>query len=438
MWGNVWASPLGDVLITRGGDVFTVGDTRPTDMIYYHTLTQNVVNGLQWDTERSEIVTLEGAVVRRYRLNTYALFDSRSLEGSGSFIGKRGATIYAVRVGGDATLVDVIDVNQAPSAIAHVVSPTVECTSQLGATAQLDGSASTDPDDVPGIYDDIASYEWFKDFGQPGEMLLGEGELLDATLPLGAHLLTLRVTDNSGQMSIDETLVTIVDTVSPEISVELTPVTLWPPNHEMVDVEAMVLSADTCGPPSVVLASVLSNEADNGHGDGNTVNDIQDAVVGTADYQFRLRAERAGGGTGRIYTAVYTATDEAGNAVSEAGAVVVPHDQDGEVEPIDLAVEQSDAGSVVSWGAVSGLATYDVIRGNLSAIAETSAVFNLGTVTCLEDNSADSSTVGHEDSATPPPGEGFFYLVKYFDGTTGSYGTESASKPRAPGAGDCD
>ena len=35
MNGNVWASPLGDVLITRGGDVFTAaGATRNEDMIY--------------------------------------------------------------------------------------------------------------------------------------------------------------------------------------------------------------------------------------------------------------------------------------------------------------------------------------------------------------------------------------------------------------------
>ena len=54
-----------------------------------------------------------------------------------------------------------------------------------------------------------------------------------------------------------------------------------------------------------------------------------DILPGADDLHFRLRAERAGTGSGRIYTAVYTATDGAGNATSEAGFAVVPHDQGG-------------------------------------------------------------------------------------------------------------
>ena len=108
------------------------------------------------------------------------------------------------------------------------------------------------------------------------------------------------------------------------------------------------------------------------------------------------------------------------------------------MEPIELAVDESGSGSVVAWNAVSGAQTYDVIRGDLSNIGETAVVVTLGTVTCMEDNSADVSTVGWEDPAIPPPGEGFFYLVAYFDGTSSGYGTESASKPRAPGVGDWD
>ena len=135
---------------------------------------------------------------------------------------------------------------------------------------------------------------------------------------------------------------------------------------------------------------------------------------------------------------VYTALDAAGNGASEAGFVVVPHDQGGVVDPIEVAVNQNEAGAVLGWGAVPGAQTYDVIRGDLGQIEETPVVINLGSVTCIEDNSADVNTVGWEDPAIPSSGEGFFYLVEYFDGTTSSYGTESASKPRAPGAGDCD
>ncbi len=51
---------------------------------------------------------------------------------------------------------------------------------------------------------------------------------------------------------------------------------------------------------SVVLTSIVSNELDNGLGDGQQPNDIQEAIVGTQDTSFCLRAERSGMGTGRI------------------------------------------------------------------------------------------------------------------------------------------
>jgi hypothetical protein len=302
----------------------------------------------------------------------------------------------------------------------------------------LDGSESSDPDSTPGTNDDIVLFEWFENFGIPSETFLGNGEVLNVLLSLGAHIITLRVTDSGGDTSAADVIVTVADTLPPTLSVVLMPNTLWPPNHHMVDVTATVVADDSCGPPMLTLTSIASDEADNGQGDGNTVNDIQEADVETADFQFKLRAERAGGGDGRIYTAVYTATDGAGNSATEAGFVVVPHDQGGVVEPIEVGVVETDSGSVVTWGAVTGVQTFDVIRGDLSAIAETPVVINLGSVACIEDNSGDLNTVGWDDSASPPPNEGFFYLVEYNDGTGSSYGTESVGKPRAAGAGDCE
>jgi hypothetical protein len=41
----------------------------------------------------------------------------------------------------------------------------------------------------------------------------------------------------------------------------------------------------------------------------------------------RLRAERSGRGTGRVYTIVITATDEAGNSSSKQVHVTVPHNR---------------------------------------------------------------------------------------------------------------
>jgi hypothetical protein len=119
------------------------------------------------------------------------------------------------------------------------------------------------------------------------------------------------------------------DTTPPEISVTVSPDTLWPPNHKMVDIVATVTVSDDSDPdPCVILASVTSSEPDDakGNGDGNTVNDIQGADIDTEDYEFQLRAERAGKGDGRVYTITYTATDASGNSASASATVVVPHD----------------------------------------------------------------------------------------------------------------
>ena len=79
---------------------------------------------------------------------------------------------------------------------------------------------------------------------------------------------------------------------------------------------------DNCGPVTVAL-SVSSNEPVNGTGDGNTAPDWQ--IVN--EHLVRLRAERAGNGTGRVYTITITATDSAGESSSADVAVSVPHDR---------------------------------------------------------------------------------------------------------------
>ncbi len=237
---------------------------------------------------------------------------------------------------------------------------------------------------------------------------------------------------------IETCQVAVVDVESPTITVELAPSTLWPPNHRMIDVEANVMLADNCDMPTFLLTSVSSNEADNGQGDGNTVNDIQNAEVNTSDLQFSLRAERAGGGNGRIYTAIYTATDGSGSSASDAGFVTVVHDQGGTMDPLQILLKETGIGTEVWWNDVPGAESYDVIRGDLGNLTETAVVIDLGAVICVEADSADCDTQGSEDPTIPEQGEAFFYLVQYFDGTTSSYGTESSDMPRAPGPGDCE
>jgi hypothetical protein len=114
------------------------------------------------------------------------------------------------------------------------------------------------------------------------------------------------------------------DEIAPTLEVSVTPDTLWPPDHQYVEVKATVVAADNFDPnPGVTLVSVTSNEPDNGDDDGDTIDDIVivDAVT------FNLRAERSGIGTGRVYTITYQVTDACGNVTQQSATVSVPLSQ---------------------------------------------------------------------------------------------------------------
>jgi hypothetical protein len=228
------------------------------------------------------------------------------------------------------------------------------------------------------------------------------------------------------------------------VNVAVDPPRLWPPNHRMVDVHITVTLDGGCSPacptpPSIVLTSVTSDEPDDvvGGGDGNTVNDIQGAGIGSADFDLSLRAERDGSVDGRRYRMTYTATDCTGVTVGSA-VVFVPHDMEGASEPISVTAEEISAGTGLAWPAVTGVLSYDVIRGNMANLRDAGESIDLGPVACIRSGSAEPMTSEYEDAEFPPLGKAFFYLVAYDDvyGTSG-YGTASAAKPRIAGSGDC-
>ena len=103
--------------------------------------------------------------------------------------------------------------------------------------------------------------------------------------------------------------------------------TLWPPNHqyESVSVTDFVASAsDNCDGSvnlnSVYILKITSDEAENGNGDGNTLNDI---VIGADCKTAQLRAERSNNGDGRVYTITFKVKDSAGNFTTATATVTV-------------------------------------------------------------------------------------------------------------------
>jgi hypothetical protein len=119
-----------------------------------------------------------------------------------------------------------------------------------------------------------------------------------------------------------------IDRTPPVVTCSNNSPTLWPPNHKMVAVGSAVnVDGGISGVGGFTLVAATSNEPDNGLGDGDTANDIQGWLIGTADTAGMFRAERSGKGNGRIYTLRYEGRDRADNAASCSTTVTVAHDQ---------------------------------------------------------------------------------------------------------------
>ena len=126
---------------------------------------------------------------------------------------------------------------------------TLEC---AGGTTpvNLDGSASTAGSGT------INSYSWAE-----GATALGTGATLTVNLPTGTHTITLTVTDTGGGSDTDDVIVTIQDTLAPDITCPANVVVSLPPNSTAtsmaVDYPA-VTATDTCSSSVTVNSTPAS------------------------------------------------------------------------------------------------------------------------------------------------------------------------------------
>lgn len=97
---------------------------------------------------------------------------------------------------------------------------------------------------------------------------------------------------------------------------------LWPPNHKFREIAVLGVTDPDGDPVTIAIDSILQDEPLDGAGDGST---SPDGAIGSSTAS--VRAERAGGGNGRVYQIGFTASDDQGGSCSGAVTVCVPHDR---------------------------------------------------------------------------------------------------------------
>jgi parallel beta-helix repeat protein len=95
---------------------------------------------------------------------------------------------------------------------------------------------------------------------------------------------------------------------------------IWPPDHRLVPVQVVGVTDADGDPVSITVTAVTQDEPVAGEGDdGGPDAAIDNGVV-------RVRAERDGGGNGRVYSIAFTASDGKGGSCNGSVEVCVPHD----------------------------------------------------------------------------------------------------------------
>lgn len=147
-------------------------------------------------------------------------------------------------------------------------------------------------------------------------------------LNIGTTVVNVTATDAAGNVASSSFDITVEDTEAPTLVAVADPTRMWPPNHKYrsFDVSDFIASvSDNCTDlesSSVMITHVTSDEVEDvgGGGDGNTHDDMSFNNGG-----LDLRAERQGGGNGRVYTVYLEVSDEAGNSNTASYQVHVPH-----------------------------------------------------------------------------------------------------------------
>jgi hypothetical protein len=212
-------------------------------------------------------------------------------------------------------------VNHAPVADAGI-----DQTVDEGVLVTLDGHASSDPDGDP------IAYAWRQLSGLPVTLSDAAGAAPSFAAPVtgpGGATLVFELTVSDGLLGSEpaagepdeRVTVNVVNVNDPPLcsAGRASPALLWPPNHKMVQVGITGLADSNDDRLQIAVIGVTQDEPVNGIGDGDT---SPDAVI--QGDTVLLRAERLGGGNGRIYRVDFIAFDDQGGSCASSVDVAVP------------------------------------------------------------------------------------------------------------------
>ncbi len=129
------------------------------------------------------------------------------------------------------------------------------------------------------------------------------------------------------------------------------PVSLWPPNHRLVDVSSAFTAWDPDGGDVTLTVRVFSDEPEgpeDGDDTGDHAPDFKDEYP--EGRGLLVRAERHGEEDGRFYIFVVTASDGNSETTVVCAAAVVPHDQ--KPSSRNGVIAQAEAAQAIIQGAV--------------------------------------------------------------------------------------
>lgn len=227
----------------------------------------------------------------------------------------------------DSVSVFVENVNHPPVAEAGEAQTVDELT-----FVQLDGTASSDPDQDPLTF-------WWIQVDGPTVSLSNQSSPTPTFTAPGvccgeiAHLVfELTVNDGFVDSDPDSVVVSVRDVNAPPDCSLAHPSEdyLWPPNHKMHSISILGVTDPDDNEVTITVTAVTQDEPVNGLGDGDTAPDaiLQGETV-------LIRAERSGTGNGRVYRIEFIADDGAGGNCSGSVTVFVPHDMKKPIQAID-------------------------------------------------------------------------------------------------------